>query len=84
MSAIPQCCWRLLLKSAYPARRLVNPEYRNDFPSLAAEPHCEVIHVSMWPLSEEGKSEEERKGNYVGWKITGTINEVRSDGINPP
>lgn len=56
-SAIPQCCCRLLLKSAHPARRLVNPEYSNDFPSLSAMPHCEVIHVSMWGGEEWGGKE---------------------------
>lgn len=79
--AIPHCWCRLLLKSAYPARHLVNPEYPNDFPSLAAEPHCEVIHVSMWPNVRRGgvrrKGGKER--NYRGWKTTGPVNEVRSD-----
>lgn len=37
------------------------------------------FHVA---LSEDGRSEEERKGNYAGWKTSGTTDGPRSDGTN--
>ena len=52
--------------SAYPACRLVNPEYLNDFPSLTVKPHCEVIHVSMQPNARRG-------GKETGWTTTGSL-----------